>query len=104
MREIKFRGLTLKDKSIPGSKSFWVTGEAHIKCKRPHIHTDIGVSGYVYPTEKLAEQLFAYELKDTITVHPTMSIDNDEDLYTIEGSEQNPIIIYFFHFSNLGII
>ena len=49
MREIKFRGLTLKDKSIPGSKSFWVTGEAHIKCKRPHIHTDMGVSESVYP-------------------------------------------------------
>lgn len=49
MREIKFRGLTIKNENIPGSKSFWVTGEAHIKCKRPHIHTDMGVSESVHP-------------------------------------------------------
>ena len=48
MRECKFRGLTLK-KNIPGSTSFWVTGEVHIKCKRPHIHTDMGISESVDP-------------------------------------------------------
>ena len=60
-------------------------------------NTDIGVSGYVYPTEKLAEQLFAYELKKEITVHHTIDINNSEDSQTIEGTDANPVIIYFFY-------
>lgn len=63
MREVKFRGLTLKNKNIPGDKSFWVTGEAHIKCKRPHIHTDMGVSESVYP-ETITEYTGLKDRKD----------------------------------------
>ena len=37
MREIKFRAKSLRSNQ-------WVYGEVHLKCKHPHIHTDIGIT------------------------------------------------------------
>lgn len=66
MRNIKFRGLTLKKDTL-GSRRFWVTGEAHVNCKKPHIHTDMGTMELVDP--------------ETITEYTGLQDRNGRDMY-----------------------
>lgn len=57
-------------------------------------NTDIEIAGYVYPTEKLAEQLFSYQVQagDNLIVEKTI-IDGPDTALTIPVGD----IVYFFY-------